>query len=328
MSNKFTSQPNSVQSTIYQIRLNGHLDSQWTDWFEGLTITLVEDGDTLLTGPVVDQSAMHGLLKKVRDLGMPLVSVNQVQPNETHSYCSNKEKKMNTHRMNALSAGILFVVADIAGFLTFPFLGFLDNPDYLIKVFEYRNQVVTGALLVVIMELACSGIAIWLYPVLKKHNEALALWSVGLRIIEVMLWLVSAIGLLALIPLSQEFIKAGAPDVSYYQTLGTLIKTVRAWTSDVLALSAWGLGALLYNYIFFQTKLIPRWLSGWSIVAILLHVAACLLAIFDIIGTTSPMQVFLIAPSGLLEMVLAVWLIVKGFSPSAIAALSAKVDMS
>jgi len=65
---------------VYQIRIKGHLGSQWTDWFEGLTITLEEDGNTLLTGPVVDQAALHGLLKKVRDLGMPLVSVSPVQP--------------------------------------------------------------------------------------------------------------------------------------------------------------------------------------------------------------------------------------------------------
>ena len=60
----------------YQIRIKGHLDEQWADWFGGLTITLEEDGDTLLTGPVVDQAALHSLLKKVRDLGLPLVSVN------------------------------------------------------------------------------------------------------------------------------------------------------------------------------------------------------------------------------------------------------------
>ena len=65
---------------LYEIRLKGHLGSQWTDWFDGLTITLEEDGDTLLTGPVIDQAALHGLLKKVRDLGMPLVSVSPVEP--------------------------------------------------------------------------------------------------------------------------------------------------------------------------------------------------------------------------------------------------------
>jgi hypothetical protein len=75
MENKPEPQPNISQPIIYKIRIKGQLDSQWTDWFEGLTITLDENGDTLLTGPVIDQAALHGLLKKVRDLGMPLISV-------------------------------------------------------------------------------------------------------------------------------------------------------------------------------------------------------------------------------------------------------------
>ena len=68
------------QPIVYQIRMEGHLDAPWTNWFSGLTITLEETGDTLLTGPVVDQAALFGLLKKIRDLGMPLVSLNRVDP--------------------------------------------------------------------------------------------------------------------------------------------------------------------------------------------------------------------------------------------------------
>jgi hypothetical protein len=80
MSNKLNPKTDPDQPMVYQIRIKGHLGHQWTDWFEGLTITLEEDGDTLLTGPVIDQAALHGLLKKVRDLGMPLVSVSPVEP--------------------------------------------------------------------------------------------------------------------------------------------------------------------------------------------------------------------------------------------------------
>ena len=80
MSNKRNPKTDQGQSTVYQIRIRGHLGDQWTGWFEGLTITLEEDGDTLLTGPVVDQAALFGLLKKVRDAGMPLISINGVEP--------------------------------------------------------------------------------------------------------------------------------------------------------------------------------------------------------------------------------------------------------
>ena len=80
MSDKQTFDEKHNQHQCYEIRLKGHLDDRWAEWFEGLTITLEENGDTLLTGPVIDQAALHGLLKKVRDLGMPLVSVSPVEP--------------------------------------------------------------------------------------------------------------------------------------------------------------------------------------------------------------------------------------------------------
>ena len=82
MSNEINSESEKAQPLVYQIRIKGHLGYQWTTWFAGLTITLEDSGETLLTGQVVDQAALHGLLKKVRDLGMPLLSVNRVKPDQ------------------------------------------------------------------------------------------------------------------------------------------------------------------------------------------------------------------------------------------------------
>ena len=85
MPNKLDSKTDPGQPMVYQIRIKGHLGPQWTDWFGGLAIAVEEDGDTLLTGPIVDQAALYGLLKKVRDLGMPLVAVNCIEPGPTNT---------------------------------------------------------------------------------------------------------------------------------------------------------------------------------------------------------------------------------------------------
>ncbi len=82
MSETHPSTEDHYQFGLYEIRIEGHLDDRWADWFGGLTITLEEAGNTLLTGSVIDQAALHGLLKKVRDLGMPLISVNRVKPDQ------------------------------------------------------------------------------------------------------------------------------------------------------------------------------------------------------------------------------------------------------
>lgn len=229
---------------------------------------------------------------------------------------------MMAHRQSALAAGLLFVVADVAGFLTFGPLAILASPDYLATIAGHSTDVVIGVLLTLTMVLACSGIAIWLYPILRRHHEAMALWAVVLRALEGICAIIAALGLLALIPLSRAFLAAGAPEASYFQTLADVIVTTREWTRDVVALFAWGLGALLYNLIFYRARLLPRWLAGWGIVAILLHLVSCLLTAFEFIGPSSPLQVAMLAPSGLQELVLAIWLIVKGFDPAAVARLA------
>ncbi len=83
MANERSPNTDPRQPIIYQIRIQGHLGSEWTDWFGGLSITLSDNGETLLCGPVVDQAALHGLLRKVRDLGLPLISVNRLQTGQT-----------------------------------------------------------------------------------------------------------------------------------------------------------------------------------------------------------------------------------------------------
>jgi hypothetical protein len=130
-----------------------------------------------------------------------------------------------------------------------------------------------------------------------------------------------AIGLLAL---SQEFVKAGAPDAAYFQTIGAIIKAGDAWLSNGASLPVWCIGALMYYTVFYQYRLVPRWLSGWGLVGIALTTISSVLVMLHIIPGFGSVQMLLNLPIFPQEMVFAVWLIVKGFNPSAIASLSAK----
>jgi hypothetical protein len=199
----------------------------------------------------------------------------------------------------------------------------LDAPDYLIKVSADGNQVIIGGLLSLLAGFACAGIAIGLYPVLKKHHEALALGSVGLRVIEGMLYVVGVVGLLSILTLGQEYVKAGASNPSLFQASGTSLLAVRDWAGK-LSIIVFTLGASMYYYVLYQSKLVPRWLSGWGFLGVALSLAAVLLAISGQITYFSTVFILLQLPIGVQEMVLAVWLIVKGFDPSAIASGSAK----
>ena len=161
-----------------------------------------------------------------------------------------------------------------------------------------------------------------LFPILKKHNEASALGFFSLRFIEAISVIVGSIILLTLLTISQEFAEAGVPDASNYQTVGTSLLAARDWAFMLGSGLAFSLSALLLNYVLYQTKLIPRWLSGWGLVGAILAFATYLLQFFGIDLTD-----VLFLPIAVQEMVFAVWLIVKGFNSSAIASLFPKTDM-
>ncbi len=185
---------------------------------------------------------------------------------------------MNSYRKYAISAGVLFIIADLVGFLSLPFMAPVNATDYLDSVSTNGSLVATAALLLFIGGAAAIGIAISLYPVLRKYNEGLALGAVGFRTVEGVLDFVAVIFLLLLITLSQQFVNAGAPVSSYFQTLGELVRSGFHWVANVGKLLAFSIGCLLYSIIFYRTKLIPRWLSGWGVVAGIMTMLSALLA--------------------------------------------------
>jgi len=231
---------------------------------------------------------------------------------------------MNSYRKTAIIVGVLFIIATAATMLSL--VGtepILDAPDYLINVSANENQVIIGALFMLIDAVAVSGIAIIMYPILKKYNEVLALGYIGARVVECVLFIIYVIILLSLLTLSQEFVKAGAPDVSYFQTGGTLLLAASDWAFSLGLGLIFTLSALILNYSLYQSKLIPRWLSGWGLVGATLVFALTLLEFFSINLTE-----ILNFPIALQEMVFAVWLIFKGFNSSAIASATAKTDIN
>lgn len=231
---------------------------------------------------------------------------------------------MSTNRTNAVVAGVLFLVATVADVISrVAFVQpILSAPDYLTKISANESQVLLGALLLLIGAVSAAGIAIALYPVVRKHNEGLALGSVGFRLIEGGLYVGIVVCLLLLVALSQESASSGALAPSAYEVPGALLLAARDSLGEVAVL-AFGLGALMYYWVFYRSRLIPRWLSAWGLVAITLVMSSGLLVLFRLSEPMSTTQLVLALPIGLQEMVLAVWLIAKGFNPRVVASAPA-----
>ena len=217
---------------------------------------------------------------------------------------------MNTTRKIAVITGLIFIIATVVNLIAAALTPVPTDTGSLIWLSAHPNHVAGGALLYLISFFASGGIAIAMYPVLKEKNSGLALGAVVFRALEAVFYLVGLVSLLSLLTLSQQFTTAGPADRTTLQTIANLLVSIREH-AGLVAVFAFCLGAFLYYTLFFQSQLIPRWLSGFGIAAILLMLTACVLSLFS--GNRITSYIPLAFPIFLQEMVMAVWLIAKGF---------------
>jgi hypothetical protein len=230
---------------------------------------------------------------------------------------------MNNYRKTASLVGVLFIIGTVAGVLSVAASGPLREAAYLGSIAVNPNQIVVAALCVLLMGLALALVPIMLFPLLRKYNEVLALGYVVFRgALETALYIGLTISWLTLIALSLESAKAGAAAAAGYQALGTILLAGHEMMITILII-IFSLGALMLYTAFYRSQLIPRWLSVWGFIAILLHLSTAVLIVFRFATPTSEIIVAVNLPIFLQEMVMAVWLIVKGFNPAAIAAKAA-----
>jgi Domain of unknown function (DUF4386) len=229
---------------------------------------------------------------------------------------------MNSNRKRTIIAGSLYIVGTVAGVLSISTA--VDASDYLLKASANANQVLSCALFQFIMTIAYVGFAITLYPILRKHMESLAFGFLSFRIIAAVLNIIGFISLLLLLSLSQQFVKAGTPDISYFQTLGDLLRTGRDFVNHVAMTLTLSVGSLMFYFLLYQTKLIPRWLSLWGLSGTIITMLASFLIMFHVIDIITKTYIVLNLPLILLEIVLAIWFIAKGFDPNVMSSITEK----
>ena len=230
---------------------------------------------------------------------------------------------MKPHKNSARIVGVLYIIGTVAGVLSVVFTGPVQNAsDYLVSVPANETRLVIGALCVLVMGLALAMVPVMMFPISKKHHETLALGYVVFRgALETVTYMATVIGWLFLIKLSQVYVQPDAPDAANFQAWGPLLLEAEAMSAVTTVVFI--LGALMFYYVLYRSKLVPRWISGWGLIAAVPYLAAGFFVMFGLVDHMSTVDAVLRIPLGIQEMVLAVWLIVKGFNPSAIAVESA-----
>jgi hypothetical protein len=231
---------------------------------------------------------------------------------------------MDTSRKNATIVGVLFIIATVMLFVGGAFYErILSSPDYLDNAYPNRITVIIGILLEFTKIPAIALIPVFLFPILRKHNEVFALGYVVFRLFEAVLLVGIEINKLSLIGVSRDYLNKGGADASVLQNIGGWIQSVNEWAFLVYLL-VFTLGALMFYSVLYRSKLIPRFISAWGFIAAALLLIGSVLVMVDAFAgiSESGLELIFALPIAVNEMVLAVWLIVKGFNPSAIASES------
>jgi hypothetical protein len=219
---------------------------------------------------------------------------------------------VNTDKKIARSIGLLFVITMILGMIdAYTVAPILNTP--LSNISFNETRVIIGAFSILLMSIGVVFIAILLYPIIEKHNKYIAITYVSFRIMECLLLTVGVIVYLLLIILSQEFIKEGSPDPSYFQTIAALAIEAR-YSAYHVAMFILSIASLMLCYLFYQTKLIPRFMSVVGLIGYALVLLSAPLDLLDIIDTTDIGGIMYV-PGAIFELILLpIWLIVKGFN--------------
>ena len=319
------------QPRWYEIRVKGHLGARWSAWFDRLTISLQEDGTTVLHGPVADQAALFGVLQRLRDLALPLISVIYVDPRPARNTNQCKEPVMTTttrprttphvpmsaHRQTALVVGVLFLItyatSMIAKFYSYPPLfdgGYIVDGDA-------DTRVLWGAFLEMILIIANVGTAVALYPILKRQQAALALGFVTARVMESVFIAVGILSVLTVVTMRQDFAGAGDAESAVLSTVGDALMALQEWTFLLGPGFVVGVGnGLILGYLMYRSGLVPRGMAILGLVAGPALLVAGTAEIFGVIEVGSAVQMLLSLPEFFWELSFGVYLVVKGFKPS------------
>ncbi len=220
---------------------------------------------------------------------------------------------MDSYKRNAIIVGLLFISATVASILSSVFSGSaLTDPVSLAAVKANESGLLVAAILQIIAALSAFGVSVAIYPIIKRYFEGLAISYVGLRIFENTFYILGVIGLLILLVLSQD-------STGVIQPVINSVMALRDWSLAIGTVIIVGVGTLVLNYVFYHSKLVPRWLSVWGFIGGIFLLLYGLLNMINLQVELNSILTFLAAPIAVQEMVLAVWLIVKGYNPEAIA---------